>query len=522
MSRKQTAYIIALTALYLCFELAFNARLLDVVGGSATLEQIHHIEVFGRSLTGCAVGLIVLQVLLSFRARNGGVSPRGMTILFLVSLSGVSTYFALSVLVEQLVASSDASFRRTSLNVVLIQQALVDNKVALDGLTDDAGLYRQAAGKAFLAQFPLMAMAINRLDEKIRDAKLALLSHHISKRVGHADGYYHDAYLEAVRKTHESWQRYSRAPTSSDLEGKISAQQDKAWSDYINDLGRRGWTPSTVPPIAHDAVLKKVRSRVPVPSTWRLDDEGAFREAVAAKAHQRINAASSSQKLVIHGQKIPPGMSWSTFFSHAGVQAELREKLYLPPGLVLLPTYASAAAFQREVFDPMVKNLAHDELTRYDAPISDFADDGKLERHGLDAARLAIVPPLALFFSLLGALTHLGKLFYLALKSFFAWQPAVGERFPHVWPVIAVVVAGFWLYFSFTDNAVTQSRLYTYLRQQIYDSAGEEIIPLVKARMLTNAMHVVAVGQDFGYPYFEGIRTHLLGGFSFGYKNHAH
>lgn len=521
MSPRKTAYVILLTAIYLCFELAFNARLLDVVGGAATQEQIHLIEKFGRSLTGFAVSLVVLQVLLSLRERNGGSSPRGMTVLFVISASGILTYFSLNFLVEQLVINSDASFRRTSLNVILLQQALVDNKVELDGLSDDTGLYRQAAGKAFLAQFPLMAIAINKLDEKIREAKLTLIAHQISKKLGHAEGYYNNTYLDAVKKTYGNWQHYNRAPTFSDLEREIATHQNKAWNDYINDLGRRGWTPSTVPPIARQAVLKKVRDRVPVPSTWRLDDEHAFREAIAAKLQQRINTASSSEKLVIHGLKIQPGMSWQSFFAHAGVQAELREKLHLPPGLVLLPAYATAAAFEREVFDPMVKHLARGESVRYDAPIEDFADGGKLEKQGLDAARLAIVPPLALFFSLLGALTHLGKLFYLGIKSLFALQPKLGERFPHVWPVIAVVVVGFWLAFSLSDNAVTRSRLYTYLRVQIYDSAGDEVATVLKARLLTNALHVVAVGQDYGYPLFEGIRTHLLGGFSFGYEDHV-
>ena len=75
MSPRQTLFVALLTAIYLCFELAFNARLLDVVGGAASNEQIHSIETFGRALSGVAVALLVLQFLLSMRNRLGTGSP---------------------------------------------------------------------------------------------------------------------------------------------------------------------------------------------------------------------------------------------------------------------------------------------------------------------------------------------------------------------------------------------------------------------------------------------------------------
>src|SRR3546814_6276142 len=47
---RPAPYVIAMalmTAAYLLFELGFNARLLDVVGGYATLDEIHAIEQWG-------------------------------------------------------------------------------------------------------------------------------------------------------------------------------------------------------------------------------------------------------------------------------------------------------------------------------------------------------------------------------------------------------------------------------------------------------------------------------------------
>lgn len=523
MPRKQLFSIIRLTLVYLLFELAFNARLLDVVGGTATQDQIHHIEIYGRSLSGAAVGLLVMQWLLGRRNASKNQSPSGMTILLAVAASGILTYGVLKVIVDTAVANSSASFRRASLNIVLVQRALVQGTVELDGLTDDAKLFAQPAGKAFLAQFPLMATSIDRLDEKIRNAKLTLITTQVSEALGQAGGFYNNQYVKAVKATQEKWQRYSKAPSAQDLDGEIAKQQDKAWSEYLNDLGRRGWTPSTVPGMARGAVLRKVRSRVPVPSNWDLADEATFRDAVAAKVRKRAGAATGGPKgLTVHGQRLAPGLGWNAFFTHPGVQAELRDQLHLPAGVSLQSAYSSGAEFQREVFDPMVKRLAQDELTRYDAPVDDFANGGKLAERGLDAARLALVPPLALLFSLLGAMTHLGKLCYLGVKGVLGWKPHWGERITHVWPVLIGVVAMIWITLSWTENAVTQSRLYDYMRQQMRDSAQPTVTSQAWKWLQTNGLHVVAVGQDLGYPLFEGIRTQVLGGITYGYEESHH
>ncbi|MFN7757542.1 MAG: hypothetical protein ACK5RP_08790 [Betaproteobacteria bacterium] len=62
--------LIGLTIVYLIVELAFNARLLDVVGGTPSLHEIERIEVWGRLLSGAAVALVALQVLWARRASS--------------------------------------------------------------------------------------------------------------------------------------------------------------------------------------------------------------------------------------------------------------------------------------------------------------------------------------------------------------------------------------------------------------------------------------------------------------------
>lgn len=515
MSVRQTVFVALLTALYLCFELAFNARLLDVVGGAASSAQIHHIELFGRSLSGVAVALVVLQLLLGARHRNGTGSPRTLGMVFWCMVAGGLVFGSLQVLVDTLVARSGPEFRRASLNIVLVQRALVDGGVELDGLDDDSGLFAQPAGKAFLALFPLMAVSVERLDDKIRDAKLELISRQVQQELGGAAGYY-DRYVEAVKKTQGQWQNYKRAPIPQDMEAEVARRQDKAWADYLEDLGKRGWTPSTVPGMARNAVLRKVRAQVPVSQQWALNDEAAFRDAVAVQVRRRMGGNAGDGSITVKGRRMPPGLGWPAFFAHAGVQAELRDGLKLPASVTLQPAYGSGAEFDRAVFAPLVRDLARRELVRYDAAAATFADGAANAQLGLDAARAVIVPPVALFFSLMGAVGHLAKLSYLLLRLAVAALPALRGRALRLWVVPFAVIGLVWLGLSWAENPVTRSRLHAYINQQVLQGGGPG------AAALVNALHVVAVGQGYAYPLNEWVRTRVLGGITYGYQDAAH
>jgi hypothetical protein len=443
-----------------------------------------------------------------------GYRQSKLSILFWCMAAGILVFVLLQVLVDQLVERSSPEFRRASLNIVLVQHALVKGGVELDGLDDASGLFTQPAGKAFLALFPLMAASVERLDDKIRDAKLELITRQIQQGFGGVAGYY-GHYVAAVKKTQDQWQNYRRIPTAQSIDAEIVRQQDKAWNDYLKDLGQRGWTPSTVPGMARNAVLRKVRARVPVSSHWKLNDEAGFRDAVAVQVRRKMSAATSEGSAKAKAQRIPSGLSWPMFFAQTSVQTELRKVLKLPDSVTLQPLYTSSAEFDRTVFAPMVLEQARRELARYDAKVETFANGESNAQLGLDAARMTIVPPVALFFSLLGAVGHLAKLSYLLLKLTLTALPA--QRVPprRLWLLPLTILALVWLGLSLANNEITRSRLHAYITQQVLQS-GKGAVPLV------NALHVVAVGQGYAYPINEWVRTRVLGGITYGYQDAQH
>lgn len=389
-----------------------------------------------------------------------------------------------------------------------MQRALVTGGVQLDGLGDDAGLFARPEGKAFLALFPAMAVSVDRLDEKIRAAKLELIKRQIEHDAGGAAGYF-KSYSRAVSETQTQWQRYRKVPGAEEIEAESARRQDEAWRDYVTDIGKRGWTPSTIPNYARSKVVQSVQSRVPVSPQWNPADEQGFRAAVAGQVRRRTGDGS----VTINGKKIAPGLDFSAFFAHPAIQAPLHERLLVPDGMQLQSSYASAADFTRRAFQPMLKEQAQLALLKHDAAEATFAAGGTNARDGIDAARAVIVPPVALFFSLLGAIGHLAKLCYLLSKIAAMAIPAVAQSLKQAWLVPLTVLAMLWTVLSIKDNAVTDSRLYAYMRDQVQHADGGKwtMYPL------TNALHVVAVGQGYGYPVNEFIRTHVLQGITYGY-----
>lgn len=422
-------------------------------------------------------------------------------------LFATCVYFSLQKLTDYLTDSSSPSFRHASSNIVLIQQALVEGKVRVDGLSDDPKIFSRPEGKAFLALFPVMAVSVERLDEKIRSAKLGLIRDAVVKEMKGPARLY-EKYIEAVKSVAAQWKQYDSASNRHGTKD-VESRQGQAWDDYMRSLSKHGWTPYTVPDRYRSKVLRNVQAKIPVPDDWDLANEAVFNAAVARKAEAA--GGGKGDGVLLKGKRIPFGLTWPEFFAHPAVQGELRDRLGLPSQVTLRPVYRSGDEFERTVFDPVVDRISRQRLEIYDAPVEAFADHAKFADEGRRMAGVAIMPPLALFFSLLGALGHISKLIYLSLKAALqvAFPSRSGLGYVFVVPLVAFIGAG--LVLDSMENDVTRSRLYGYLQQQVRSEehrfSGQAVA----------ALHMIAVGQGVFYPFDEKIRTDVLMGMTFGF-----
>ncbi len=516
---KQTAFLIALTLVYLTFELGFNGRLLDVVGGTATIDDVHHIEVYGRTLSGIAAALFVLQWLMGKRTRrgkDGGKKSPGLgTIGIACLVTIVVVYFAIKTFVDVLVTTRDAEFRRIAANTILLQRSLVEGRLQLDGLTGSDMVFARPQGKAFLALFPVLAVSVDRLDEKTRAVKATLVREAVRREIGGAKGYY-DNYRDAMKRLHDDWSKYAAIIPDSD--SGLLAEQQRAWNDYRARLSRRGWQPETVPFYARGKVSASVRRDLPaLPGNWHPSDIVSFYRAVAVKYRQA--AARKVHSVEVGGETIPPGLSYDAFVARAGVQKELRKSLGLPASATVQPSYASTEAFG-QLFDAFSDEQARLQMSKYDAKPADFENGGKYAQEGIDATRAAIVPAVALFFSLLGAIAHFSKLLFLSAKCLMLTRTGPDGELSRrasrtALAALFCAMIGVWSILSVASNDITRSDLFGQMMSWARTGASG-------GRALTNIAHVVVVGQGYGYPLNEAIRKDILQGLNYGYHPAAH
>ena len=530
----QTWLVTGITLTYLICELAFNSRLLDLVGSVSTADEVHNRERYGLTLTAIAAALLALQFSLMglVRLKKKGVwlTAKASTalVLLICLITGTLTWHAVEWVIERQVTKSTGEFRQMSLLAQLYQHALIEGQQTLEGIPLDSGggqaqTWTSPSGKAFLATLPVLLSSSDRYRKLLeRDAEQNLRDN-ISAREGGVRGYY-ELWLQARGEVHKQFVAYYN--DEMDISETVRLEQARAWQRYERSLEAKRLKTWNVPRRYYATVRKQVRGQgVPVTNDWSPSDRTGFNAAVAKAARQKYLA---QRTVVYKGVTLPKRLDWGVFFRLDVIQKELREKLLLPANTLVREEYPlndKLKQFALELHTPHLNEAVKQQLPELRAAVSSYSAGGSNEKLGEDAARAVIVPPIALIFSLVGALTHLAKLLYLVLLPLTATlltrRPSRPVRFlnrhPLAFPValIAVLVVTF----SLINNSITESVAYKNLKDGLAGAKitiTDEPLPLSGGAVL-RVMHAVSIGQSYSYPINQYLREHVLQGFDFGY-----
>lgn len=530
----QNWLVTGITLTYLICELAFNSRLLDLVGSVSTADEVHNMERYGRTLTAIAAALLALQFSLMglVRLKKKGVwlTAKASTalVLLICLITGTLTWHAVEWVIERQVTKSTGEFRQMSLLAQLYQHALIEGQQTLEGIPLDSGggqaqTWTSPSGKAFLATLPVLLSSSDRYRKLLeRDAEQNLRDN-ISAREGGVRGYY-ELWLQARGEVHKQFVAYYN--DEMDISETVRLEQDRAWQRYERSLEAKRLKTWNVPRRYYATVRKQVRGQgVPVTNDWSPSDRTGFNAAVAKAARQKYLA---QRTVVYKGVTLPKRLDWGVFFRLDVIQKELREKLLLPANTLVREEYPlndKLMQFALELHTPHLNEAVKQQLPELRAAVSSYSAGGSNEKLGEDAARAVIVPPIALIFSLVGALTHLAKLLYLVLLPLTATlltrRPSRPVRFlnrhPLAFPVALIVVLV--VTFSLINNSITESVAYKNLKDGLAGAKitiTDEPLPLSGGAVL-RVMHAVSIGQSYSYPINQYLREHVLQGFDFGY-----
>ncbi|MCJ8354219.1 hypothetical protein [Novacetimonas hansenii] len=360
-TREKRAYaplMLVLTALYLVFELAFNARLLDITGSFATRRDVDAIEFYGRLISSLALtlafwGMILRRANATYQARPNVIRALFLSTIILMP----AAYYGEKALLNRIVAHSTGEQRRDAMFLQYIKRDIVHNEMDPQKIRLDAETRQSPAGKAFLSILPLMGLSVSegakqQAEAAVKEAMAKTVRHDTGGTDGHV---FNEQFAGPAIQIRARFNRYEDLATTYLRNGRSSV----ARMAYMNALGR---------------------------------DVTGEREF------------------------IPPGLGFAAFANLPPCVAMMRQALHVPDDIPISANM-TAEQFASEVRTPMVTREVERRISELDFPADTFVDGQEHAQIGREAMEAVIAPALALVFSVLGALVHLYKSTFYLLYS---------------------------------------------------------------------------------------------------------
>lgn len=427
--------------IYLVCELAFHVHLVDLLSTHPPKQDIEQVEQAGRLLTGIAAALLVVPLIIMIVLRQT-LERRAIPLALLTIIVTIGgTWASIAVartgiewIAEKLTERRTADQRRQavlSLFIVSHLHARQDDGAALtvNGKDVPAYLKETVPGRFVLAALPFLLSNVGDLEERTRQQMRAILASDLEKEVGTPEKAYNEVYVKSMQGLTQAYEAYREATSTYSKRIKESERDAFSdWEDYTSELARNRLTPFAVSRSAaiRNKVAETLRRKDPaLPANWVPESAEDFR-VVRTGRLQKAYAAALGQ--MGFSKDTPPINTFEQFLAHphidkqwcaefANLKAELKDSL-----CKFKPREGSSEAvfpaFRDEVFKPVVERKLNELAARYGSPAADYAEGGKLGKEGYEAARIAVVIPIALLFSLLGGVAHVVKC-TIIVTSFF-------------------------------------------------------------------------------------------------------
>ncbi|KPZ73485.1 hypothetical protein AN944_00069 [Shewanella sp. P1-14-1] len=228
--------------LYLFPEAVFNAALTEVAGGkNSSEEDLRAVELFGRTISGIGVTLLLADMLLKGKrvARVGRALGHFALIAILV---WPTVFFGQKWLVDHFIidASTPAERQQAYLSQIL-RSALIEKSIQFEGINYDPDSEHNATEKTFLSVFGGLVYADDKLVDDIKEKKRMIMEKFVRDRaLSRFDEHYanYDDFRQTLRSHYKEY-----AQGSNDYNQAIStapSRSDEYWLDTQNQV-KQGW-----------------------------------------------------------------------------------------------------------------------------------------------------------------------------------------------------------------------------------------------------------------------------------------
>jgi len=486
-----TVLMLVLTAALVGLSLAFNARILDALGGRPNDQQLSTIETWTQLLLGCGLTLMLWGTLVLPRMERSRLSWRMRWLVLVIagvigSGAGVALYQATE---DLLLWNGDGWAGRRAVQLHALTHGLTDSNVLAHDIDVPAELLITPTGRAFLSL--LMTTELRRHNSLVATpASLGtLLEGMLTQRIGTAAQVYDNVFVPSVRSLRDAYNAYVDAQMAfaEDVRA-IPEKQAQLWQEQQDAAARRMTT------------AQRLAGGIPTDAVTP-PDRAAFMANTSAQLREIADSQYNDRVVRLFGARLPTGLEWDQFVAHPIVQSRWRAAIDAPESATLSATMGFQA-FSDNVYRPMLERIVRPRLESLTAPAERFATGGPMAREAERAMRWIVVPVLALGFSLLVIVWHGAALaIYLGTVTAPRWRSRRRVILLGLF-VAGIAVLG-------ARSAVTRTDGFTRLENWLADQAGPVWL-VARAGVET---------EDLVYLWGNRIRRIVLGSHDFGLES---
>lgn len=406
---KLPSYIplmMGITALYLTVEIPFSVHLIGVMGGNPSQADIDNIEMIGRILTGVAVSIFFLGVLV-FPIMRGFHIVTALMVAIACGAGATYGTFHLLDWIASHIGSESSSLERREAFISNIAKRHIGQHGVGDISVNDAGDWNTFASVLpFLANSDqLVQMTGVDIEEMARNEAARMMGTHAQFR--HT---FFDVSYGAVRKNFAVYQNGVVTRLGKLREVELMAQN--SWDKYRSELRRNRMEKSRYSASEASRIREQLSRRegLRMPKSWNPNDRATFLKIVTEEGRKRVEDEFKRRIEKEAGGYIKPGLSFDEFVIHPLVQKNMRANSNLPNGKSQISDTMNDHDFVREVYEPKRAALEEELAQAVMHTHTAFAKGEKFEGFGVNAVKAIQIPIMAIALSIAGAILHIFKI----------------------------------------------------------------------------------------------------------------
>lgn len=464
---------LAASVIYLVFEVAFHAHLVDFLGGTPTDDEIHSIERNGRTLTGIAAALFFIHGGLGAFIKHRlteqnwrlfvGISIPVAALFTLVCIQGAQT--TIDWVVTTATDSRSEDQRRQALLSTFIVSHVHQTHDGgpvwrVNGRPVVEDLRSSISGRFVLAALPFLLATVPDLEEQMTSQLRAIVESDVADVIPSAHQLYNKTFVSLMEQLIGKGYDAYRTATSRYQE-QLATNEATAlrnWGKYLDSLRARGLSPDMVrsnPKIQNQVSQELRRVEPALPTGWVPMNYKSFLDQYEGATR---NAYREALRGLGFDERLAPGIiaSLEDYVQHADIKArwcaEARRSAQVPAlqgfaerlcafGPRLGPSEDVFAAFRSEVYEPLLARVVTEQMARLSSAVDAYAAGGRYFNDAYKATKTVIVIPIALVASLLGGIFHLLKCMTLTGRL----TPLGNIRWASFATACLICLGAFWL-----------------------------------------------------------------------------